>query len=81
MHTTPTGSWLITLNRANGVAEAAAAVAVHAGIARIEVQVPRAERVARAERRRPVVAERTLIVEARIEPAAGGRQENVYAMV
>lgn len=77
MHTDPR-SWLIALNRANGEAEVAAAV-IQVDKVRIEVQVPREARVAREERRRPVGAV-LLIVEARIVPLAGGRQENGIAV-
>lgn len=44
-------------------------------IAGIEVEAPRAERVVRIERRRPVVADGTRIAEIRVDPATGSRKE------
>ena len=70
----------MTLNRANSEA-GAAAEAEHEDNVRTEVQDTRAVRVDRVERRRPVVAVRTLIVEGRIAPVAGGRQENGIACI
>ena len=50
-------------------------VVVPADIAGIEADVPRAERVVRTERRRPVAAVGTDIVEIGIEPVTCGGKE------
>lgn len=52
-----------------------AVVVVRIDVSIVEVQVPRVVRVVRIERRRPVVAVRTLIVETRFVAVARRRQE------
>jgi len=53
-----------------------AVVVVHVVIVRIEVEVPRIVRVVRVERRRPVVAVGTGIVEVAVVAVAGSGQED-----
>ena len=54
-------------------------VVVPVDIVGIEVDVPRVVRVVRIERRRPVVAVRTRIVEIRVVPVTGSRKERLSA--
>lgn len=61
-------------NRSDRVA-VVAVVVVRIDVSIVEVQVPRVVRVVRIERRRPVVAVRTLIVETRFVAVARRRQE------
>lgn len=61
-------------NRSDRVA-VVAVVVVRIDVSIVEVQVPRVVRVVRVERRRPVVAVRTLIVETRFVAVARRRQE------
>ena len=58
----------------------AAAAEVHVVTARIEVEVPRAVRVARVERTRPIVAVAACAVEIAIEAVASGGQEETVAI-
>ena len=61
-------------NRTNALT-VVAVVVVRIDVSIVEVQVPRVVRVVRVERRRPVVAVRTLIVETRFVAVARRRQE------
>lgn len=59
---------------------AAAVVAAHAVVARNEAEVPRAVRVARVERTRPVVADVACVVELTAPAVAGSGQEETVAV-
>ena len=59
-----------------GLSVVAVVVVIRVAFVRIEVEFPRVVRVAGVERRRPVVAVGTCVVELVIVAVAGGRQEN-----
>lgn len=59
-----------------GLSVVAIVVVIRVAFVRIEVEFPRVVRVAGVERRRPVVAVGTCVVELVIVAVAGGREEN-----
>ena len=63
-------------HRANTLTVVAVVVVVRVRTPRIEVEFPRVVRVRRVERRRPVVAVRTLIAERSVVAVACGGKEN-----
>ncbi len=79
-----TGKWHCTASKCwgrhahgpYGLSVVAVVVVIRVAFVRIEVEFPRVVRVAGVERRRPVVAVGTSIVELVIVAVAGGRQEN-----